>query len=137
MGQRRATITPEALESLAAQGMNRTEISKLFGVTPQRIGQIVSKGPHKEAFERGQANLVQRIKQAQIKSALDGNVTAQIWAGKQWCQQQDAPTTSKLEVDQRVSVRYIACWGRDDAEIQAASNPMIDAGEEDCWEEDA
>ena len=137
MGQRRATITPEALEALAAQGMNRTEISKLFGVTPQRIGQIVSKGVHKEAFERGQANLALRLRQAQIDAALSGDRTMLIWLGKAFLGQVDAPRSNKLEISGGVAIRYVAEWGRSNDEIAAAANPMIEAGDEDVWEEDA
>jgi hypothetical protein len=131
-------LTPEIFENCAARGLRKSSVAALFGVSRSRISQLMQKPSFQEAWDRGAANLELRITDAQIAAAVErGDRTMLIWAGKTWAGQVDAPQTRHIDIDQRVSVRYVAEWGRDSQEIEAAANPMVlEAGDEDVWEEE-
>ena len=132
----KATITVEALEEFSKIGMTQAEVASLYGVTQQRISQILKKREPREAWDRGKAELCRRLRTAQIEAAVDGHDrTMLIWLGKAYLGQVDAPRSNKLEISGGVAIRYVAEWGRSNDEIAAAANPMIEAGEDD-WEEE-
>ena len=136
MGKLKAIVNEKAFERAGSLGMTQDELGKMHGISQVRISQLLQKKANREAWDRGRANLAESIRAAQIDAAVtDKDRTMLIWCGKQYLGQVDAPRTSHLEIDQRVSVRYVAEWGRSNDEIEAASNPMIEAGEDD-WEEE-
>jgi len=137
LGRTKAIIGPQQFEECAKIGMTQVEVANLFGVDQSRISRLLQKTENREAWNSGKADLCVRLRTAQIEAAVDKHDrTMLIWLGKAMLGQVDAPRNDRLEIDQRVSVRYIAAWGRDNAEIQAASNPMMIDAADDDWEEE-
>lgn len=121
MGKRKATITLHALESLAAKGINQAELAKMYGLTESRISQILSdpESPERQAWDRGQANLHQSLKEKQLELALGGNAVMCIWLSKQYLGFADK-REDKQQVDVNVAVQYIAAWGKSPQELAAS-----------------
>jgi predicted DNA-binding protein (UPF0251 family) len=82
--------TLQLLELLGQSHASREECAARLRVSPNTFDSFLKR--HKkaaEALERGRAEVKISIRRAQIKSALAGNVTAQIWVGKNILNQSD------------------------------------------------
>lgn len=136
MGRTKAILGPQQFEEAARNGMTQTEVAHLFGIDQSRVSRLLQKSENREAWENGRANLAQSLRRAQIDEAINGrDRTMLIWCGKQYLGQSDQ-TSKHVEIDQRVSVRYIAEWGRDNDEIEGSGQQLIEAGDDDWDEED-
>ena len=77
-------IDQEQVEKLASYGLSNTIIAEFFGV-----GEHVIRKSYDENLVKGRAIGKIRLSQLQWKSAEKGNVTMQIWLGKQNLGQSD------------------------------------------------
>jgi hypothetical protein len=83
-GRPRVAINLKELEDLAKIGCTDGEIADWFGVGLSLIKS--RKKTDKEfsaALKKGRAKMVISLRRVQLKSALEGNATMQIWLGKQ------------------------------------------------------
>jgi predicted transcriptional regulator len=136
LGKLKAIVNVEAFERAGSLGMTQDEVAKLHGISQVRVSQLLKHKANREAWDRGRANLAERLREAQINGAIvDRDRTMLIWCGKQYLGQSDQ-TSKHVEIDQRVSVRYIAEWGRDNEEIEGSGQQLIEAGDDDWDEED-
>lgn len=109
-------IPVEQLRELAAIGCTQDEIGRVFGLSQSAISRRLEKEPHRSAWEGGRAEGDMSLRRKQYEMAMNGNVVMLLWLGKNRLGQADK-AESKIEYDSRVSVRYIAEWGRSDDEI--------------------
>ena len=85
-GRPRVEINEQQLETLARFGCTQAEISEILGVSPDTLQRNFA-----AILKKGAAHLKFSLRRAQIKSALGGNVTAQIWTGKNYLGQRSVP----------------------------------------------
>ena len=88
-GLNRRVISPEEVYKLAAMGCSTMEISRWFDIPEQTIRYNFS-----EIIIKGQEDLKQSLRHAQIKLALSGNATMLIWLGKKILSQKENPTNT-------------------------------------------
>jgi hypothetical protein len=72
------------LEKLARIGCTYDECADVLGVPSATLQKSYS-----EIYTKARENLKERLRRAQIKKALSGNVVMQIWLGKQYLGQKD------------------------------------------------
>jgi hypothetical protein len=77
----------EIVEKMAGYGCTFPEIADILQI-PERT--VRRQGA--EAYQKGKAMMKYKLRKAQLHSALDGNVTAQIWLGKQLLNQTENGT---------------------------------------------
>jgi hypothetical protein len=83
------TIDIKQVENLAKYGCTNIEIAQFFGCSADLIEKSYS-----EFTTKGRATQKLRLRQLQWKSAESGNVTMQIWLGKQILGQAESPITN-------------------------------------------
>jgi hypothetical protein len=83
------TIDIKQVENLAKYGCTNIEIAQFFGCSADLIDKSYS-----EFTTKGRAQQKLRLRQLQWKSAEGGNVTMQIWLGKQILGQAESPITT-------------------------------------------
>ena len=91
MGRRKVPIDPKIVEIMARYHASVDEIAAEFGCHRDTI-----RNRFKDAMERGKQNACYRLRVMQWKSAERGNVTMQIFLGKQYLGQSDK-TESKTD----------------------------------------
>jgi hypothetical protein len=77
-------LDPKQIFQLARMGATNVEIAKFFNVSEALIRKRYS-----DVCESGRVNIKMRLRQAQVREALNGNVTMLIWLGKQMLNQSD------------------------------------------------
>ena len=85
-------IDPKQVQKLSALGCTNKEISEFFGCSADLLEKSYS-----EFQTKGRAEQKIRLRQLQWKSAEKGNVTMQIFLGKNMLGQQDRIETNELE----------------------------------------
>ena len=88
-GANRKVVPPDEVWKLAAMGCTLEEMSDWFQVKPDTL-----KYNFAEYIAKGRAELKRRLRAAQLKVAIGGNATMQIWLGKNILGQSDAPQDS-------------------------------------------
>lgn len=89
-GRPEAKINIEDFEKLAALQCTQTELAAFFEVSVDTIQRrIASDQKYADAWERGRESGKMSLRRMQFESAKNGNVTMQIWLGKQYLGQQD------------------------------------------------
>jgi hypothetical protein len=83
-------INTEQLQNLARLGCTNVEIADFFGCSENTIRR------YGEYLTKGRAECKMRLRQMQWKSAEKGNVTMQIFLGKQVLGQSDSPDSSGM-----------------------------------------
>lgn len=83
------TIDIKQVENLAKFGCTNIEIAQFFGCSADLIDKSYS-----EFTTKGRAQQKLRLRQLQWQSAEGGNVTMQIWLGKQILGQAESPITT-------------------------------------------
>ena len=84
IGRDNVIVPPEEVEDLAQIGCNNIEIARWFGVDENTLAR------HFEIeLTKGRENLKQKLRRAQLKAALTGNVVMLIWLGKNLLGQSD------------------------------------------------
>jgi hypothetical protein len=92
MANKKYDIDVKQLENLARFGCTNIEIAQFFGCDESTI----RKG-YSEFLTKGRATQKLRLRQLQWKSAESGNVTMQIWLGKQILGQSETPISDDNE----------------------------------------
>ena len=123
--KRRPSIKPKPLTAqfvhdCARIFLTQEEIGCLCGLTQSQVSRRLNDKDHpelKEAFISGRNIAVMSLRRAQLKAAVEkGNITAQIWLGKQELGQADKREETS-DVNVNVNVQYIAAWGRSPNEL--------------------
>jgi hypothetical protein len=83
-GAPRKELDPEAVFKLARLGANNCEIAEFFNVSEGLI-----RKRYADVVRSGRTNMKIRLRQAQMREAMAGNVTMLIWLGKQLLNQTD------------------------------------------------
>ena len=83
-GDNKKVIDPVEVEHLASLWCEYGEIAEFFGVNVETLKYNFS-----DVIIKGRNITKQKLRQAQIKNALSGNTTMQIWLGKQILGQSD------------------------------------------------
>lgn len=94
-------IDPALIENLAACGCTVDEIAAAVGLTKRHLLRRLKEEKLSDAIEKGRAKGRATLRGWQWKAASKGNVTAQIWLGKQLLGQrsfekEDAVVTEKM-----------------------------------------
>src|SRR6056300_1620025 len=92
MAKKKYDIDVKQVEDLARFGCTNIEIAQFFGCDESTI----RKG-YSEFLTKGRATQKLRLRQLQWKSAESGNVTMQIWLGKQILGQSETPIADDNE----------------------------------------
>jgi hypothetical protein len=90
LGRPSAEIDPEKVENAAALGATIDEIATILGVGRRTLYDRLDADPElKESLDRGRAKGRATLRRLQWQQAHKGNVTMQIWLGKQLLGQTD------------------------------------------------
>lgn len=92
MAKKKYNLDVKQIENLARFGCTNIEIAQFFGCDESTI----RKG-YSEFLTKGRATQKLRLRQLQWKSAESGNVTMQIWLGKQILGQSETPLSDDNE----------------------------------------
>ncbi len=85
-------IDTKQVSNLARFGCTNLEIAQFFGCSADLIEKSYS-----EFVTKGRSEQKLRLRQLQWQSAVNGNVTMQIWLGKQILGQAETPITTNDE----------------------------------------
>ena len=100
-GPHKIELDPTQLEALAAMQCTFDEIASGLGVSVKTLERRRAEDPElDDAIKRGREQGARSLRRIQWESAEAGNVTMQIWLGKQWLKQADR-SEQKLEVTQK------------------------------------
>ena len=115
------TINFDHVKQMASQGMSRGQIGAYFGITGQRVGQLIKENPDlEEAFESGLAVGINRASNKLMELIDAGNIVAILFFLKcqgKWMEQQyvkeklDESTLPKVNI-------YIPHNSRDDLLVE-------------------
>ena len=100
-GRPQLDIDPEQVRRLAQIQCPVTEIAAFFGCDPKTIYNRFS-----TEIEKGRENGKTKLRQAQYQTAMSGNVSMQIWLGKQLLGQ-----TDKSQIEQAEAVEIFVRYG--------------------------
>ena len=82
--------TIKSIEALASVGATQHEAAAYFKVSPRTFDDFLrNQKKARESWDRGAQNMKLSVRRLQFKSAQAGNVTMQIWLGKQYLGQKD------------------------------------------------
>jgi hypothetical protein len=119
-GPKPRIITPKFVYDCARLFLTQEEIGCLCGLSASQVSSRLNDEDHpelKEAYISGRNTAVMSLRRAQFKAAVEkGNITAQIWLGKQELGQADKREETS-DVNVNVNVQYIAAWGKTPAEL--------------------
>ena len=122
-GRKPTPITLAQVESCGKLGMTQSEVGDFFGLNQSTISRrFASDEAFAQAYRKGRATLCRKLRAAQIRAALQGNVVAQIWMGKNLLRQTDRTETHDVH-DVNVQHTFIARWGGNPGELAAAPQP--------------
>ena len=83
-------IDYDGIRDMAQEGCTDYEIADIIGFSQEGFSRRKSKDDKlQQALKRGRSVMNRSLRRAQLDSALGGNVTAQIWLGKQVLGQKD------------------------------------------------
>jgi hypothetical protein len=85
-GANKKVVPPDEVYKLASLGCSVEEMSDWFGVNRETLKYNFS-----EYIDRGRADIKQKLRDAQMKAALNGNISMLIWLGKNLLGQSDNP----------------------------------------------
>lgn len=89
-GPNKKVIPPDEVYKLASLGCSVTEMSDWFGVSQSTLKYNFS-----EYIKQGKEHIKNKLRDAQIKTALSGNATMLIWLGKNMLGQSDNPMNAE------------------------------------------
>ena len=91
-GPTQRIVPPDEVYYLAALGCSNREIADWFGVHENTLSYNF-----KDYILKAKEETKQKLRQAQLKAALTGNVTMLIWLGKQMLGQSDSPNNTDVD----------------------------------------
>lgn len=86
VGRDKKVVVPEEVEKLAKLWCTDKEIAEWFGIDTNTLKYNFS-----DIIIKGRSETKQALRRAQLKNALSGNTTMQIWLGKNILGQSDSP----------------------------------------------
>jgi len=89
-GPNKKVIPPDEVYHLASLGCSVTEMADWFGVSQSTL-----KYNFGEYIKKGKEHIKNKLRDAQIKTALSGNAAMLIWLGKNMLGQSDMPVNSE------------------------------------------
>ena len=88
-GENKKVVSPKTVEDLAALWCDYKEIAEMVGVNVETLKYNFS-----DYIIKGRNQTKQGLRKAQLKAAMGGNITMQIWLGKNILGQSDNPATN-------------------------------------------
>lgn len=85
-GKNKKVVPPDEVYKLASLGCSVTEMSDWFGVSQSTLKYNFS-----EYIKKGKEHIKQKLRRAQIETAMKGNSALLIWLGKNMLGQSDNP----------------------------------------------
>jgi hypothetical protein len=85
-GRSQRVVPPDEVYKLATMGCPDREIAEWFGVNEDTL-----RYNFKSYLTKARAHLKQRLRQAQLRTAIEGNPTMLVWLGKNMLGQSDTP----------------------------------------------
>ena len=89
VGRNNIPVPPDEVETMAKIGCTDREIAEHFGINDQTLRRVFV-----DFLIKGRSELKQRLRQAQLKVAFDGNPTMLIFLGKNILGQTDQPVNN-------------------------------------------
>lgn len=89
VGRNNIPVPPDEVETMAKIGCTDREIAEHFGINDQTLRRVFV-----DFLIKGRSELKQRLRQAQLKVAFDGNPTMLIFLGKNILGQADTPVNN-------------------------------------------
>ena len=89
-GDNQKVIPPDEVEKLAKLWCSMQEIADWFGIPRETLKYNFS-----DLIAKGRAETKQALRRAQLKNALGGNTSMQIWLGKNILGQSDNPINNE------------------------------------------
>ena len=86
VGRDKKVVVPEEVHKLAVLWCTDKEIAEWFGIDTNTLKYNFS-----DIITKGRSETKQALRRAQLKNALSGNTTMQIWLGKNILGQSDTP----------------------------------------------
>lgn len=96
-------IDDNEVEQLAAKFWTITEIAAFYKCSSKTISSRFT-----EIMQRGRESGKAKLRDLQLRSAYDGNITMQIWLGKQYLEQTDKVNVNGLTEEETERLRKIA-----------------------------
>ena len=91
VGRDKIVVVPEEVEKLAKLWCTNREIAEWFGIEESTLKYNFS-----DIIAKGRSETKQALRRAQLKNALEGNTTMQIWLGKQILGQRETPVQEDI-----------------------------------------
>jgi hypothetical protein len=101
MARPRKQIDEKQVEQMAAIGCSEKEIGLLLGCSDDLLERRFA-----GALKKGRARRNQNLRKLQYEAAKAGNVTMQIWLGKQFLGQKDKPHEETYDVLSELLVQF-------------------------------
>ena len=95
MGRPKADIPLDELERLSSLRCTIQEAAMHLKVGLTTLKDRLREPEYRDAWDRGNASACISLRRAQFESAMKGNVSMQIWLGKQWLGQVDSPVSEQ------------------------------------------
>lgn len=92
-GRPKFKIDKEILKQLAAIQCTQTEIAAVLGCSVKTLERRLKIKAYQEVFQTGKEKGKMSLRRKQYETAMSGNVTMQIWLGKQYLGQMDKQET--------------------------------------------
>ena len=89
VGRNNIPVPPDEVETMAKIGCTDREIAEHFGINDQTLRRVFV-----DFLIKGRSELRQRLRQAQLRVAFDGNPTMLIFLGKNILGQADTPVNT-------------------------------------------
>ena len=90
VGRNKKVVVPEEVENLANLWCTNQEIAEWFGIDTNTLKYNFS-----DLIAKGRSETKQALRRAQLKNALEGNTTMQIWLGKNILGQKDGTSLNE------------------------------------------
>ena len=90
VGRDKKVVVPEEVEKLAKLWCTNQEIAEWFGIDTNTLKYNFS-----DLIAKGRSETKQALRRAQLKNALEGNTTMQIWLGKNILGQKDGTSLNE------------------------------------------
>jgi len=92
VGRNQTPVPPDEVELMAKIGCTDREIAEHFGITDSALRYNFT-----DFLVKGRSELKQRLRQAQLRVAFEGNATMLIWLGKNILSQTENPIQAGKE----------------------------------------
>ena len=119
VGRPRAEVDPTKVEALAALQCTKEEIASGLGISLRTLERRMNENEEiVEAIKRGRERGRMSLRRMQYEAAKNGNVTMQIWLGKQWLGQKDKHEIGMADKI-KIEVEYVDSQGEGKAQDSA------------------